>query len=171
MMYDDKAEQTKQSKLILNVKPEWIFNNIKVINDLAYDKSGSVLLMDGNGSFYTNDNQVADFLPSYMTDRIAESTADFESFTYGHGKDKSIVTVMSLGKYNWKAISIQSYDYAFRELSGVRNMLIGVTILFLLLSAVIAYMISTRLYRPVDSMVRQVRGRRCWSPNLLPPEG
>lgn len=158
MMYDDKAEQTKQSKLILNVKPEWIFNNIKVINDLAYDKSSSVLLMDGNGSFYTNDNQVADFLPSYMTDRIAESTADFESFTYGHGKDKSIVTVMSLGKYNWKAISIQSYDYAFRELSGVRNMLIGVTILFLLLSAVIAYMISTRLYRPVDSMVRQVRG-------------
>jgi AraC-type DNA-binding domain-containing proteins len=158
MMYDERMEQTKQSKLILNVKPEWIFNNIKVINDLAYDKSSSVLLMDGNGSLYTNENQEADFLPKRITDRIQESEADFETFTYGRGDDKSIVTVMSLGKYNWKAISIQSYDYAFRELYGVRNMLIVVTALFLLLSAVIAFIISTRLYRPVDSMVRQVRG-------------
>ncbi|MFF2090058.1 helix-turn-helix domain-containing protein [Paenibacillus sp. NPDC058174] len=163
MMYDDKANQTEQSKLILNVKPEWIFNNIKVINDLAYDKSSSVLLMDGNGSLYSNDNRLADFLPDRITSRIQESEAEFETFTYGRGDNKSIVTVMSLGKYNWKAISIQSYDYAFRELYGVRNMLIVVTALFLLMSAIIALIISTRLYRPVDTMVRQVRG-------ALPPE-
>lgn len=158
MMYDERAEQSKQSKLILNVKPEWIFNNIKVINSLAYDKSSSVLLMDGSGVLYTNDNREADFLPERIAERIKESRAELETFTYGRGSHKSIVTVMSLGEYNWKAIGIQSYDYAFKEVNGIRNMLMAVTILFLVLSAVIAFIISTRLYRPVDSMVRQVRG-------------
>ncbi|MEK8127157.1 helix-turn-helix domain-containing protein [Paenibacillus filicis] len=156
-MYDKQEDIAGQSKLILNVKPEWILNNIKVINDLAYDKSSSVLLMDGAGSLYTNENKAADFLPAAIGQRIQASTADFESFTYGEGQDKSIVTVLSLGVYNWKAVTIQSYDYAFRELNGIRNMLLIVTALFLLLSAIIAYIISARLYRPVETMMMQVR--------------
>ncbi|WP_152393346.1 helix-turn-helix transcriptional regulator [Paenibacillus guangzhouensis] len=158
MMYDKQTNPSEQSKLILNVKPEWIFNNIKVINDLAYDKSSSVLLMDGRGKMYTNENQLSNFLPTPIMERIQSGKAEFEYFTYGSGKDKSIVTVLSLGVYNWKAVSIQSYDYAFRELNGFRNMLIVWTIAFLLLSAVIAYVISARLYRPVETMLNKVRG-------------
>ncbi|BBH21512.1 hypothetical protein Back11_28570 [Paenibacillus baekrokdamisoli] len=159
VMYGNQEQATKkQSKLILNVKPEWLFNNIKVINDLAYDKSSSVLLMDGQGLLYTNENRSANFLPTDVSERIQASHADFESFTYGKGKDKSIVTVMSLGVYHWKAVSIQSYDYALSELKSIRNMLIISTLLFFLLSAVIAYVISKRLYRPVEMMLMQLRG-------------
>lgn len=158
MMYDKLDASGQQSMLILNVKPEWLFNNIKAINDLAYDNSGSVLLMDGSGTMYTSGNAVAAGIPEGVTDRIKRSAADFELFTYGRGKNKSIVTVMSLGVYGWKAVSIQSYDYAFRELRGIRNVLLLVTSLFLLLSAVIAYVISRRLYRPVESMLKLVKG-------------
>lgn len=157
ILYNKQGDSSEQSKLILNVKPEWIFNNIKVINDLAYDTSSSVLLMDGNGFLYTNENEMATDLPSDVTERIQVSQKEFETFTIGKGKGKSIVTVTSLGVYNWKAISIQSYDYAFRELNRIRNMLLIWTGLFLLLSAVIAYILSKRLYKPVESMLRQVR--------------
>ncbi|WP_189011158.1 AraC family transcriptional regulator [Paenibacillus marchantiophytorum] len=168
VMYRDEAMPTlKQSALILNVNPEWLFNNIKVINDLAYDKRSSVLLMDGQGNSYTSENRSANFLPADVAARIQASQADFESFTYGKGNNKSIVTVMSLGMYQWKAVSIQSYDYTLSELKGIRNMLVISTVLFLLLSAVIAYIISRRLYRPVERMIMQLKGTLPAGPKLM----
>ena len=146
MMYDSQDKNVSQaSKLILNIKPEWLFNNIKSINDLAYDKSSSVLLWDGQGHLYSEENTTAEFLPVGLVERIKSSTAEFETFTFGKGRGKSIVTVMSLGVYHWKAISIQSYAFAFSPLISIRNMLIVSTVLFLVLSVFIAFLISQRL--------------------------
>ncbi|WP_187274173.1 AraC family transcriptional regulator [Paenibacillus sp. N3.4] len=164
---DVEKTTLKQSTLILNVNPEWLFNNIKVINDLAYDKSSSVLLMDGQGNLYTSENRSANFLPADVVARIKASHADFESFTYGKGNNKSIVTVMSFGMYQWKAVSIQSYHYTLSELKGIRNMLVISTVLFLLLSAVIAYIISRQLYRPVERMIMQLKGTLPAGPKLM----
>ncbi|BBI35534.1 helix-turn-helix domain-containing protein [Cohnella abietis] len=152
------GDPANKSKLILNVKPEWLFNNIKSINDLAYDRNNSILLLDSQGNIYSEENHLAELVPAELKERINSSNAEFESFTFGKGHHKSIVTIMSLGVYQWKVISIQSYDFAFSQLIKIRNILIISTLLFLALSAVIAFIISQRLYRPVERIISQLKG-------------
>ncbi|RXZ82021.1 AraC family transcriptional regulator [Paenibacillaceae bacterium] len=158
VMYEQHRKQmADSSKLIVNVKSSWLFNNINMINNLAYEQSNALLLLDGSGRVYAGENGMLHELPPELIERMTSSAAEFESFTFGQGKDKSIVTMMPLGVYNWKLASIQSYDVALAPLDIIRRILVLSTVLFLALSAAIAFIISQRLYKPVDTMMRQLR--------------
>ncbi|XID92418.1 helix-turn-helix domain-containing protein [Paenibacillaceae bacterium WGS1546] len=159
MMQDASADRSAEtSRLILNVKPEWVFNNLAVMNDLAYDRSNSLLLMEIDGMLYTNDNEKASSLTEEAVARIREAEAEFEAFVVGGDRGKTLVTVMPLGIYPWKVVSVQSYDYAFKEVERTRGMLILITAAFLLLSGILAWLLSNRLYRPLDRMLGRLKG-------------
>ncbi len=149
---------SKSSRLVLNVKPEWVFNNLAVMNDLAYDRSQSLLLMEIDGTLYTNDYEKASSVTEEAVARIRATAGEFETFVVGSAQGNKLVTVMPLGVYPWKVVSVQSYDYAFKEVYRTRNMLMLITAAFLLLSGIVAWLLSNRLYRPLDRMLGRLKG-------------
>jgi len=158
VLYDQQSDTTgEKSKIILNVRGSWLFNNIQIINDLAYKQNYTLLLLNKEGQVYAADQHASKSLPPSLIARLLESTAEFDSFTYGRGSDKSIVTLTPVGIQDWKLVNIQSYSKALQPLANIQKTMIFSTICFLLLSLAVIFPISQRLYRPLERMVHQVK--------------
>ncbi|WP_165861425.1 helix-turn-helix domain-containing protein [Paenibacillus paeoniae] len=159
VLYDQQGDTPGgKSKLILNVQASWLFNNIQNVNDLAYKQSNTLLLLADEGQLYAADRHAGETIPDALIARLQTSNTEFDSFTFGRGSDKSIVTLMPLGVQNWKIVNIQSYALALEPLANIQKTMLVSMLFFLLLSLALIFPISQRLYRPVERMVHQVKG-------------
>ncbi|OUS74978.1 hypothetical protein B1748_19855 [Paenibacillus sp. MY03] len=158
--YYEKGE----SVLFINVKSEWLLNNLKMLNQLDG--------LNSNGDFFIMDREGNVLLPSHTdhSDRLelsqylnAESTEMLEThnakyFTATLNGAKQIVTIMDADVNNWQVVMVQPYKSVMETLYQIRNTLILVTVCFLIVMSVLAVMVSLRLYRPIDHLMLQVGG-------------
>ncbi|GBF76505.1 AraC family transcriptional regulator [Paenibacillus sp. 598K] len=153
-----------ESVLFINVKSEWLLNNLKMLNQLDGQSS--------NGDFFVVDREGTVLLPSHFDrlDRLdlgrylqAEQSNRMETlntsyFTATLNGAKQIVTIMDADVNNWQIVMVQPYKSVMETLYQIRNTLIMVTLCFLVIAAILAVMVSLRLYRPIDHLMLQVGG-------------
>jgi len=138
--------------VIVNIRPQWVFDNIANLNSLGGQEDG-ILVLDQNGEALTYSNEAARMLAEtdLRTGAGAESeTGSFKVRTIGGAK--YLVSEMSVGVNDWTIVSLLPYDKvmgrveAFRDLSFV---LIGIALLF---SIVLSAAIANRLYQPIRKL-------------------
>ncbi|HZG56691.1 helix-turn-helix domain-containing protein [Paenibacillus sp.] len=159
-MYEPDAKGKIENMLILAISPEWIFENIHMLNqpDTAYQ--GSFLIMDGNRELLFRKKQAglidSDEL-SVITGMIERTSQDRGSFTIGAGKHRKAVTYLDTGVNDWVVLNVQPYDSVMSDVLDLRNTSIWITTIFVLIAVTVAVIATNVLYRPVDSFLRQVR--------------
>lgn len=161
-MYDRNINiaDADASKLILNIKPEWLFENINSINVLN-EQTGGTFIMDRNSvSFHLTKE-----LPFDMTEVAAEirmhrdqSNLPLDTFVISNGEKKWVATYQDSEINNWLIVSVQDYDKVFAETQKMKTVAIAILLGCVVLAMLASLVASILLYRPMNRMLAQIGG-------------
>lgn len=152
----------RESALVLNVKPEWIIDNLKVVNDFATPERSGIMIVDEAGKVILTGNERNIPNPEDLTPVLKREHSDspdgfgFFSHTFP-GSGKYMVTYMDTGVSNWRVVTVQPYDIVIGSVMKMRTTSILVILCFLILSVVMSILLAHKLYRPVEMMIRRIR--------------
>ncbi|MFC5528675.1 helix-turn-helix domain-containing protein [Cohnella yongneupensis] len=151
-----------ESAIVVNVKPEWIFDNLKVVNDLAVPGVSELFIMDDAGTIINSGGGETlpklDGLADALRKDQTRSGSSFGVFTRSFdGSDKYMVSYMEMGVGNWKVISVQPYNAVLGGIYKMRITSVYVIVFFVLLAIALSFLISHKLYKPIEAMLRRIR--------------
>lgn len=158
-MYDALQYQPNQSLLMVNLKSQWLFDNIRSINNLGNDEQSIVLLMDQSGKFITTQEQadVAANIQQAIRQQLMRSASPNGYFILEE-QGKQIVTYITSNANNWIIISLQSYDSIFGKMTVMLSVSYIILFVFFLLAVSGSVLISIKLYKPVGNLMNSVSG-------------
>jgi AraC-like DNA-binding protein len=160
MMYESIGGYTgRESVMMIAVKPEWLFDNIRTVNELADNSLGSMFLMDKDGHFIDSAQYS---LPAgtnreEILDKLRASTNNSGYFITNNSEGKQIVTYMASEANQWKVISIQPYDQVFGKINKIGVFSLLVLLGFIVLSFFVSILFSLRVYKPMGRLVNQLK--------------
>lgn len=158
-MYEPDPNGVVDNMLLMAISPEWIFENIKQLNQS--DAAGSsFLIMDGNQQLLFKQRQTSVLTEDEQSEVnafIEKREADKGAFTINKGENRKVVTYLDTGINNWVVLNIEPYDSVMQEVLRLRNTSILIIAVFLNIAITVAIIASNTLYKPVDTFIRQLR--------------
>ncbi|OGO81600.1 MAG: hypothetical protein A2Y21_03815 [Clostridiales bacterium GWC2_40_7] len=163
-MYDnlDKSKNM-DGGVIFNIKPEWIFNNIKMLNttDLVnHDKF--LILNNDTGELIEVDPSDSSFRKGLKDDyslhikKSENGNKAFDFFTCRINGNDFLVTYVKVEKSNWVILKTQPYNEILGYINLLKKNIIFITLIFLGLAVIVALSISQGIYRPIGKLVKKV---------------
>jgi YesN/AraC family two-component response regulator len=151
------------SKLIVTIKPSWLFDNLTNMNKTSDELHGSIFVTDQSGIPLMAQQQgnviTTDAIASIIRQKVSSGVSQ-DYLVYGSGGNKSILSFMSSSKSDWVIASVQPYEVVWGKLSKMRAISLVIIIGFLILSIAGSLLIAYRLYRPIEHLLNQVTGIR-----------
>ncbi|WP_135547849.1 AraC family transcriptional regulator [Paenibacillus cymbidii] len=148
-----------ESVLMVLIKPEWLFDNIRTLNELADDALGSVYLVDSDGQLIEqgNESDLTDASRQEMLDKLKDATDQSGYFIVKNGAGKQIVTYLTSSLNQWKVVSVQPYDQLFGKINQIGTFSLFALAAIAILSVLVSVLFSVRVYKPVGGLVNQLK--------------
>ncbi|WP_340004830.1 AraC family transcriptional regulator [Paenibacillus sp. FSL K6-0276] len=156
-------EKLTESKMIVTLKPSWLFDNISNMNHVNSELHGTIFITDKSGTPLLETNMSTPIpLEEYreVIRNRAEAGVDQDYLVHESGSNKFILSFMSSSQSNWIIASLQPYDVVLGELHEMRRNSLIIISVILILSIVVSFFIAYRLYRPIENMLQQIFGKR-----------
>lgn len=163
VLYESFSDKYQgESVLVLNVKPEWIINNLKVVGAFAApDRSGIFIVDEAGNVILSGNDQIIpnpDGLSKALETEHTTSPDGLGFFSHAFpGSGKYMVTYMNMGVGNWRVVTVQPYDAVLAGVMEMRMTSILVVLGFLVLSIVVSVFLAHKLYKPVETMIERIR--------------
>ena len=142
--------------VVVNIRPEWIFENIMQLDNMSDARSGMVLvdergrLLQSEGMEALQPSAVQAYLSETPATSGAEARADFSIRRIGG--ERYVISELSVGVSQWKVLNILPYEQVMGRAETLRNAMLTLIGAFLVASFVLSLVISNRLYRPVGKL-------------------
>jgi|GEM_PF-7018447 len=165
-------KRERNSVIMLNVKPEWLFDNIHAINGLADHALGEIVIVDEQQRVVPL-NQFGS-APAGVRAEWLEAVRSAQGpegyLTIGDGADKKLLMYTTSKATGWRLIGVQDYREVFGGLTRIATYSLLLLAGFIALAILMSSWISLRLYKPISSMVAAIR-RSPYRPDDMAPEG
>jgi AraC-type DNA-binding domain-containing proteins len=161
-MYESSINSSaRNGVVVVNVKSEWLFDNIKIINMIEKNKQDSIYLLDQTGEFVDNQNKDEAFNNSLKSEFIknksltieGENTGFFETELKG---EKYVVTYVNVENGRWSLLKIQPSREVFKSIYDLKEKAVKVTVVFLLLTIIVSLIITNRVYKPLGKLLSNI---------------
>lgn len=147
-----------ESALVVNIKPEWLEENLRSFSDFARPDQSGLYILDEHGDVLLSSNQQP--LPRQSEMKrvlMAKTAAGTEAIgTYSGklgGDTEFIVTYLNMKDTNWKIVSVQPYEAVLGHIREMRDTFISVIIGILLLALGLSAIVAHKLYKPIERMI------------------
>lgn len=175
IMYESFYDYNEnESVLVLNIEPQWIFDNLKIMNDFAAPEQSSVFIIDEEGQIIISGNQEnipdLNLLRQSITDKSDGRQESFSFFSHKIGGKNYMISFMNMGVSHWKVVSVQPYNAVLGGIYEMRMTSVLVILCFFVLAIAASVYISHKLYRPVDTMLKQIKSHPEYDDALAEPE-
>ncbi|MBM7565805.1 helix-turn-helix domain-containing protein [Paenibacillus sacheonensis] len=160
-MYDSlDAFSKKESALIINVKPEWLFEKLELMNRQSSNRSNRIFVLDQNKEAYSpdiQDDQDLGGLKDEVYRQIAASHRQVSQFTYMAGGEKQIVNYIVNSSVNWVVVDVEPYVGVLSAVDQLKVIFATVAAICLVLAVVASLVVSNRLYSPINGLLKQTK--------------
>lgn len=158
--YDSVQYRPGSSVFILNIKTEWLFDNIKLINDLTSQDNEKLFIVGKDGAILSSGNEAAPEAALYeaaFRAKLMASEAARGTFSFEQGKRKMIASFLRVGTNGWTLVSMMPYETLVKNAAVLKTTSISMTVVFILLSLLATLGIAHRLYRPLGRLLHAMR--------------
>ncbi|ANE45784.1 hypothetical protein SY83_05130 [Paenibacillus swuensis] len=158
--YPDNA--TRESALVLNIKPEWLIENMRSINDFAHPERSGIFIVDEAGNVILSgqgDHLLSnlDALKQVLHKRNSIVPEQFGYFTNPlGGEDDFLITFMNTEVSSWKVVTVQPYEDVLGPIQQMKTTSHLLSAAFLLLSVIVSILMAHKLYKPIERMIAQM---------------
>jgi len=160
-MYEGKpGDSSPSSMLIVNIRPEWLFENLNLLNTFVDNDQGTIGIMDQHGGMFypTKANMpLQPELKARILQEIRESGEGIGRFAESFDAGRHVVTYMEAGLNDWKLVIVQPYAALVKPIDKLRIMTVVVVACFVLLAILCSVVMSLRLYRPIQRLLGRIR--------------
>ncbi|WP_256759540.1 AraC family transcriptional regulator [Cohnella sp. WQ 127256] len=166
IMYETSADDLKpDGVIIINVRSEWLLDNIRQINMIDKRKGDNIFLLDQSGEFLadgTGDSEIMRWVKSDLADyKAAHPDVGSDGFFQSkHGGTPYLVTYSSIESAGLTLLKTQPVLEVYRSIASLRTSIIIITLIALVLAFVISILISRRIYQPFGNLVNAIRRDR-----------
>ncbi|MEK0314723.1 AraC family transcriptional regulator [Cohnella sp. 56] len=173
-MYDSiEAYNKTDSALIINIKPEWLFQKLELMNARSDNPSNRIFILDQNKEIYSPvapaDEGLAE-LKDAIYKKIGASNQAVSQFTYKLDGQKQIVNYMANASTNWVIVDIEPFTGVMAQIEQLKKVFITVAAISFCLALLASLFVSNKLYNPVNVLLKQTE--RVTGMNLLErPQG
>jgi len=149
-----------ESALIVNIKPEWLYDNLRAMNGFTAPERSGIFLLDEEGSVIVADNAALVPDGEELRKQLAVEAREAESFGSFSGKlggkEKLLVTYLGMKDTGWTIVGVQPYSAVVGGIGEMRSTSIAVSSAFVLIGVMLAFLMSHKLYRPVQRLLNQL---------------
>ncbi|WP_173218706.1 AraC family transcriptional regulator [Paenibacillus alba] len=161
-IYETPASGAKpDGVVVINVKPEWLLENINQINMIDKQKGDNVFILDQAGEYLddgTNDSAIKNWLKTdFLANKTAHPQAEREGFFQSkRGGTQYLVTYTNVDNTGMTLLKTQPVLEIYKYINSLRTSIIIITLIFLVMALVISISISRKIYRPFGKLVNSI---------------
>ena len=145
------------SAIIVNVRPEWLLDNLKIINKPEENSNSSVFVMNEKGEFIgkeKKDGAEEKWLYSELNkNNSTELTGFFNAKLNGQ---KYFVTYTRIESDGLVLFKVQPLKEIYSYFNIIRDSIFLVLIVFVMIAIIISIFVSKKLYKPINKLIRQI---------------
>lgn len=160
LFYETNSDNiTVKNAMAINVNTEWVFSTYISTNQLDSMKNGNIMLIDSTGKILGH-SQKEFFLKNISKESYAEKILNSKEksgyFVGNVNGVKSVVIYATVENLNWKIVSIIPYNYIAKSIDHVKYIVALICFLVLLLGIILSYVLSRRIYSPINAMKHRI---------------
>lgn len=160
VMYDSFLPyDPKESAVIVNVDPEWLFDNLKVVNELATDSASQIFLANNELNLFAFNHEPivsGDEIKQALKQPVGQSASPGGFVVHPVGGEQAIISYTQTDISDLYVVTAQPYSVVLGNVAQMRTVSLAVTGIFIALSVLVSLWLSHRLYQPVEKLFRQV---------------
>ena len=157
------GNKTFNSAVIINVKLDWILNNINMLNKDDNNRNNAIYVIDSQGAFLPENPEnpelklgAARFYQNNL--QKLNSSQDRVDFLVQKIDSKEyVITFIKLASPGWVIIKLQPYEEVFQHIGNLKNTVIIITAVFLLIAVVLSVSVSKSIYQPIAKLMSKIR--------------
>lgn len=165
IMYENvDSENRMDGAVILNIKLDWLLDNIREINQMSGNIHSQLYIMDTNNEFIGLDiNQsVSDIslAPSikeaYERNVVNQQSVGREIpgyFTKSIDKENFLVSYVHLDNTDWTLLEAKPYKEVYSSVQQLMDTILLLTIIILFVALLLSITVSRGIYSPVKKLV------------------
>lgn len=158
ILYETAGTPSKiDSAIIVNVRPEWLLDNLRIINTPKKDSNSSVYVMNEKGEFIgkeKNDEAKEQWLYSEFNKNKSKELSGF--FNAKLNGEKYFVTYTRIESDGLVLFKVQPLKEIYSYFNILRNSIFWVLIAFILIAIIISIFVSRKLYNPINKLIGQI---------------
>jgi two-component system, response regulator YesN len=158
LCYDAIGQTDKvNSAIIVNINAQWI--NRDIGSHGAQAQNGKSFIIDNRGRLLSGDNLLADGTGDEAKELIQRIVADENSgyFIGQSSGEKSLVSYTKPDSLEWRYVRITPYRDVTRQVNSIHVLTITVAAAILAAGLIASFLLSRRLFMPIDRMASRMR--------------
>ncbi len=165
-MYEMKDKQNNmQGAVIINIKLDWLIENINIINMFNNSRHDKIFILDDKGEFIrgdvsgsADDAKYEEYLKKlyFSKNMDVERIKETELLKDRIGNQSYFISVIPIEQANWVMYKVQPYDIVFDYINKLKYTIIVITCIVLVLIFIASYTISKGIYRPFEGLLKLV---------------
>lgn len=161
VMYELTDEQGRMDgAVILNIKLEWLFNNLKAINNVEADQLSKMFILSDNQQFLEVSQELSEEgtkLEVLLREKYTSLGVTGNYFSIKMDGTKYLAAYTPVDNTGWVLFKTVPYDEAYVYLIKLRTSIIIITVIVLLATLLVLFQVSRGIYKPVEQLVSQLR--------------
>ncbi|MEK8128273.1 AraC family transcriptional regulator [Paenibacillus filicis] len=165
VMYENvDSQHHMDGAVILNIKLDWLLNNIKAINQMNDSVHSQLYVLDGNGQLIeadptqsvTGTSFGASLKEAYEQSVMNQQAAPQETpgfFTKSINHEKYLISYIHMGNTGWTLLEAKPYDEVYSSLKQLLNTILFITLIILIVALLLSMSVSRGIYKPVKRLV------------------
>ena len=160
IMSDYSEDKKIQSAIIINLNSQYLDGLIDILNTKGSLNGGTTFILNGDGQTVAgcNISNSLSYLKkeNYIKRIIKNNSRDGQFIDTIDGK-KFVITYVSSDVTDWKFVNVTPYNEIFKDINKMKNKIYIFCLSILALGFLLTYLISKRLYSPINNMVGKVQ--------------
>jgi len=159
ILYETTGTPSKiDSAIIVNVRPEWLLDNLKIIN-MPKENSNSVYVMNEKGEFVGKEKKDSTEEQWLYSELNKNKNYSKELTGFFNGKlngQKYFVTYTRIESDGLVLFKVQPLKEIYSYFNIIRDRIVLVLIAFIIISIIISIFVSKKLYKPINKLIGQI---------------
>jgi Response regulator containing CheY-like receiver domain and AraC-type DNA-binding domain len=149
--------------VIVNVKLEWLLNNINMINAIDKKNQDNIYLLDDNGDLINPTDENAEYTPEIVQlykKKMPPVKEDIGFFTSSVHDETYLLSYINLQPSGWTILKVQPYGTVYEYINRLKSAIIIITLIFLALTLIASYSVAKYLYKPIGKLINNVQSTK-----------
>lgn len=150
--------QQLTGSLVINVRMDWIFETLMPSAE-DRESNANIVMVDGSGRVVghsDSDRFLTDLSGEPYAQKVMASAQSSGYFVDQVDGRKSVVVYSTLKQPDWKIINIIPYESLSHSIQKIGSITLTISLLVFVTGLLIAYMLSRRLYSPVQGLRQRI---------------
>ncbi len=165
-MYENYANSRLGGMVVMNVRFDWFFDNLKQINQANSDGRDSIFILTREGEpvfKQSGEDTLDEELRQSLVRELGGNTGEGEDrmgfFTQKSGRINYLVTYMELHRSDLVLAKVQRLEEVFHNIQQLRMTLLLITGCFLAAALIASAALSMNIYKPIGRLVQLINPR------------